>query len=241
MKIGFFDSGIGGLNILRAVEEYLPQYEYLYFGDTKNVPYGDRSESEIYELTRQAMVWLFEHDALIIIIACNTASAETLRKLQDEFLPQAYPGRRILGVIIPTVEMLLEEGSHKVLLVGTQRTIASKKYSLELLKRNKVAAVAVESIATPTLVPFIEAGDIERASMELDSAIKNRVGEVDTLVLGCTHYTVLKNYVRESYPNLQRVISQDELIPIKLEQYLDRHPELKSQLGRGNTRSVHLT
>ena len=127
MTIGLFDSGLGGLTILRAVVKQLPQYDYVYYGDTANLPYGDKSEAEIYDLSVAAMDYLFGEGCALIIVACNTASAETLRKLQDEYLPKHYPERRILGVIIPTVETLIADGVEAALLLATKRTVESQK------------------------------------------------------------------------------------------------------------------
>lgn len=237
MKIGFFDSGVGGLTILSATRELLPQYDYLYFGDTENVPYGDKTESEIYELTKRAVIHLFEQGALLVIIACNTASAETLRRLQDTILEGVYARHRILGVIIPTIESLVESGARKALLIGTRRTISSQKYEKELEKIS--SKILLTSIPIPKLVPYIESGNIHGACTTLEITLRDKVGEIDTIVLGCTHYTVLKERVRDIYK--VRVISQDEIIPEKLKQYLDRHTEIESQLSRNKSMSIELS
>ena len=131
MKIGLFDSGLGGLTILKAVARALPAYDYEFYGDTANLPYGDKSEDQIYELTKRGVEHLFSRDCALIIIACNTASAETLRRMQDEYLKEAYPDRRVLGVIIPTIEEVAEAGLTNVLLIGTRRTIESHKFEKE--------------------------------------------------------------------------------------------------------------
>jgi glutamate racemase len=132
MKIGFFDSGLGGLMILKAVAKALPEFDYEFYGDTANLPYGDKSEAAIYELTKQGVEHLFKRDCALVIVACNTASAETLRRLQDEYLPESYPDRRILGVIIPTVEEVMQEKYSNAILLATKRTVESKKYEKEL-------------------------------------------------------------------------------------------------------------
>ena len=134
MKIGFFDSGLGGLTIMSAVIKKLPQYDYEFYGDTANLPYGDKSEEEIFNLTKRGIDNLFKKNCLLIIVACNTASAETLRELQNNYLIKNYPERKILGVIIPTIETLKEEEIQHAILIGTNRTINSKKYDLELIK-----------------------------------------------------------------------------------------------------------
>ncbi len=237
MKIGFFDSGLGGLVALKAVARALPDYDYEFYGDTANLPYGDKSEEEIFELTKAGIVHLFSRDCLLVIIACNTASAETLRRLQDGFLKDKYPDHRVLGVIIPTLEELVTLGLKHALLVATTRTIASGKYERELAKLTDAPLITAR--ATPELVPLIELGEAEAALGSLIATIKG-VGEVDGVILGCTHYSVLKDKLRAGFPTLC-FISQDEIIPNKLADYLERHPEIKSQLSRESTRNVFLT
>jgi glutamate racemase len=227
MKIGFFDSGLGGLTILKATRELIPQYQYVFFGDTAHVPYGGKSEAEIHELTWKGIETLFDAGAVLVIVACNSASAESLRKIQDSTLKEKYPDRRILGVIIPTVEILVERVSNRVLLIGTERTINSKKYERELSKIENT--ITLHTRATPTLVPKIEIGDIDGAVAEAQKVIDEMSGEVDTIVLGCTHYTMLKDKLRAIYKE-KIIISQDEIIPEKLKKYLDRHPEIESRL-----------
>jgi len=238
MKIGLFDSGLGGLTILKAVAKALPEYDYEFYGDTANLPYGDKSEAVIFELTKRGVEHLFQRDCALIIVACNTASAETLRRLQDEYLPDAYPERRILGVIIPTIEEVIDAALKNVLLIGTRRTIESHKYELELAKFADAPALVAE--ATPVLVPLIEMGDIEPAVSEVLTVV-TAAGEVDGVVLGCTHYSVLKDRLRAELPTTVRIFSQDEIIPIKLAKYLENHPEIKSKLSRGGSRNVFLT
>jgi glutamate racemase len=237
MKLGIFDSGVGGLSILHSIRELLPQYDYLYFGDTANVPYGDKTEEEIYVLTKTAVIHLFDCGALLVIIACNTASAETLRKLQDTILVGPYAERKILGVIIPTIEALVESEARTVLLIGTRRTISSHKYEHELKKIS--SKISLTSIPIPKLVPYIESGNIEGACTTLEIALHGRTGDIDTLVLGCTHYTALKDRVRQIYD--MKVISQDEIIPEKLQHYLDKHAEIESMLSRNKSILIELS
>jgi glutamate racemase len=228
-KIGFFDSGLGGLMILKAVRTHLPQYDYVYFGDTANVPYGNKTERQVQALTRAGIEKLFDLGAELIIVACNSASAESLRMLQDTMVHERYPEKRVLGVIIPTIEALVDSGAREVLLIATTRTVESQKYERELSKLSD--AIHVRSVATPTLVPLIEAHELDAAFAEVKKAIDPSVGEIDTLVLGCTHYTLLKEALREAY-NI-RVISQDEIIPEKLAEYLERHREIDKRLTQG--------
>lgn len=245
MKIGLFDSGLGGLIILGAIAKSLPQYDYLYYGDTKHLPYGDKSEDEIFELTKAGVEYLFEHNCLLVIVACNTASAETLRRLQDNFLPSQYPDRKILGVIIPTVETLIAEKSRQALLLATKRTVESEKYKKELLKYGGESTnVTLSSRAVPELVPLIEKNKISEALTLAQSAIDDtftRVGEVETVILGCTHYSVLKGGLRDRYKDQVRFLAQDEIIPKKLKEYLHKHNEIEKLLSQNSTKEIFLT
>lgn len=238
MKIGFFDSGLGGLTILKATRSLMPQYDYLYFGDTANLPYGDKTEEEIFEFTSSAVKKLFDDGAALVIVACNTASAETVRKLQDTILCGSYANRKVLGVIIPTVEALVACGAQNVLLIGTRRTISSGKYERELQKIS--SKIKLSSHATPKLVPYIESGNIKGACTTLEINLRGKMGEeIDTIVLGCTHYTLLKECIRDTYR--VRVISQDEIIPEKIKTYLEKHGEIETVLGRTGTVSIVLS
>lgn len=217
-----------------AVRNAMPQYDYYFFGDTANVPYGDRSEEEVYELTKAGIRHLFEQDVLIAIVACNTASAETLRKLQDTFLVEEYPERRILGVIIPTVEHVIDSGCMQPLLIATQRTVDSGKYYAEFMKVS-ASYVTLQVQATPTLVPYLEKKDIDAACGVLAHVLTQYRGTFDALILGCTHYTLLKDYVRATYGDVCVVFSQDEIIPHKLLKYIESHQEFKMRLTHGGT------
>jgi glutamate racemase len=247
MKIGLFDSGLGGLTILRAVVKALPEHSYAYYGDTANLPYGDKSEEEIYQLSMTAMEYLFGQGCSLIIIACNTASAETLRRLQDEYLPARYPERRILGVIIPTIETLLDQGVTEGLLMATKRTVDSKKYERELEKRS--SALMLHTVATPGLVPLIEARK-EGEALTMATEYINKAVEANPrithIILGCTHYTELKTALREVFGEKIIFLSQDEIIPEKLREYVLAHTELTAVVGGEGTqteptRTIHLT
>ena len=242
MKIGFFDSGKGGLLIAEAVRAQLPQYDYVYYGDTAHVPYGGRAEREIYELTRLGVEHLFETGCSVVVLACNTASAETLRKLQDEWLGEAYPGRKILGVIIPTIEAVIEAKCTRVLMLGTARTVSAGKYHLELGKRNELHTKIIAE-ATPGLVPLIEAGDISAAVEEAASILDTMLArgeEIDGLILGCTHYSLLAGELQKRYPQIQ-IFTQTEVIPEKLTAYLGAHSELADALSTGGTLETFFT
>ena len=241
MRIGFLDSGLGGLTILRAVTHVLPQYDYVFYGDTANLPYGDRSEEEVYNFTLAGVRALFADGCVLIIIACNTASAETLRRIQDTVVRGEYPNRRVLGVIVPTVEVLLAAAVKHTLLLATQRTVSSGKYDRELQACGSTQAIT--AVAAPQLVRLIEAGDIETAVNHAAKAIqdtRDKKPDIDSCVLGCTHYTLLKNQLRELFPNFT-FFSQDEIIPEKLADYLNDHTEIAETLTTTSTRLIKLT
>ena len=240
MKIGFFDSGLGGLVVLKAVAKILPDYDYEFYGDTANLPYGDKTEAEIYELTKAGVLHLFKRDCVLVILACNTASAETLRRLQDEWLHTVYPKRRILGVIIPMIEAVVESKALAVLLIATKRTIDSQKYNRELAKFTHT--LSLDTKATPELVPLIEAGNLAGAIEILRPIIESfLVSGGFAVILGCTHYALLKPALLEIFGEQLTIFSPTEIIPEKLAQYLERHTELTEQLSRGSTRSIFVT
>ena len=240
MKIGFFDSGLGGLTVMKAVIQLLPWYDYSFYGDTLHVPYGDKTEEEIYELTKGGVEHLFEEDCVLVIIACNTASAETLRKLQDTFLADEYPDRKILGVIIPMVEEVVACHAKRALLIATTRTVNSQKYEREFEKIKN--APELFSLATPTLTPLIEAGKIDEALAFVYPIIDELLEKGgESLILGCTHYALLREGIVERYKEQLMVFSQDQIIPQKIYHYLEVHPEIKNLLTQDGTRNIHLT
>ncbi|MFY9234686.1 MAG: glutamate racemase [Fimbriimonadaceae bacterium] len=237
MRIGIFDSGLGGLAIAQAIMRRLPEYDYLYLGDTKRVPYGGRSQETIHEFVAQALDHLFTHDCQIVILACNTASAEALRKSQQEYLPVHYPDRRVLGMIIPTAEAAIES-THpsRIGVLATRSTVESRAYEREL--KRQCRSVEVVQTAAPLLVPLIESGGLKYLNPILEDYLLPLSG-VDSIILGCTHYCLVKDQIRSraSVP----VISQDEVVPEKTAAYLDRHPELEQKLGRSGERLYRVT
>lgn len=239
MNIGFFDSGLGGLTIMRSVVAAMPEYDYSFYGDTKNVPYGDRPESEVYELTKAGVSYLYDNGAVLVVLACNSASAETLRKLQDEFIPKNYPGRNLLGVVVPTIEAVVESGLRDITLIATRRTVESGKYA-RLFEEVAPGTVSLLGIETPELVPFIETGDISAAAQAAIARIDSTESVPQGIILGCTHYTELKQSLREHYGEGCRIFSQDEIIPMKLADYLARHPEYTERITSTGLRNIHL-
>ncbi len=240
MKVGFFDSGLGGLVVMNAVRTLLPQYDYVFFGDTAHLPYGDKNEEEIFELTKNGVELLFEQDCLLVIIACNTASAATLRRLQDEWLIENYPGRKLLGVIVPVAEEVIECRSKRTVLIATSRTIASRKY--ERVLETFPNAPQVFAIPTPQLVPLIEGGRVEEAFLVVDEIITEALAAgADSMILGCTHYALLMPLLNERYGSTLMIFSPDNVIPKKVFRYLERHGEIELQLSRNSSVSIQLS
>ena len=240
-KIGIFDSGLGGLYVARAIKQAMPQYDYAYLGDTLNVPYGGRSMEAIYKLSEAAIRYLFEQQNCdLAIIACNTASVTALRKLQNEFLVNEYPDRRILGVIVPTLESATELGATQIGLIATEYTIRSRIYDEEIAKITPRAQIYGQP--TPLLVPLIENRGEKYMDMILGDYLEPLIEKgLDSLILGCTHYISIKDRVRDITNHRVRVLSQDEIIPPKLKDYLDRHPEMEQRLSHGRTFGVFAT
>lgn len=240
-KIGIFDSGLGGLYVARAVRAMLPQYDYVYLGDTLNVPYGGRSLEAIYTLSKNAIAYLFEEqECELAIIACNTASVTALRKLQTEFLPKYHPDKRILGVIVPTLESATELGASQIGLIATDYTVRSKIYDEEIEKINSHAKIFAQ--ATPLLVPLIENQGEKYMDMVLGDYLEPLIAQgLDSLILGCTHYIEVKDRVRDLTRHRVRVLSQDEIIPPKLKDYLARHDEMEERLSLDGTFKIMAT
>jgi glutamate racemase len=231
MKLGVFDSGLGGLLITKAIQEAMPDLDVLYLGDTLHLPYGNRSEEAIYAYTIRCVDYLFRQNCKLIVIACNTASASALRKLQQGYLIENYPDRRILGVVVPTIEAAIDAGHDRLGLIGTNYTINSNVYEFELQKINP--SVQIFQIGTPLLVPLIEYDGFAWIDSVLEKYLEPFCAQaIQSLILSCTHYACLKARIAERY-NFS-VISQDDIIPAKLLNYLERHPEISGVLDRGS-------
>lgn len=231
MKIGIFDSGLGGLVIAKSIRHAIPDTDILYFGDTLHLPYGNRSFEAIYEYSKRAVEFLFEQDCALIIVACNTVSANALRKLQQEYLPQSpYSDRRILGVVVPTLECAIDKGYKNLGLIATNYTITSNIFEFELQKLDPEITLIQKN--TPLLVPLIENDGTEWIPSVLDRYLKPfKQKGIDALILGCTHYPFLKKQIKASLGQGIEVLSQDEIIPDKLTDYLRRHEEIGSKLS----------
>ncbi len=246
MKIGIFDSGFGGLDIFRHIEKTLPKYDFIYLGDNARTPYGSRSQETIYQYVTEAIDFLFDKKCQLIILACNTASAEALRKIQQEYLVKKYPGRRVLGVIIPAIEEATEKSKNKKIgVIGTESTVRSGAFSNELAKKD--SKIKTFARACPLLVPIVESD--EKNKKIIDLALENYLKpllakNIDTLILGCTHYGILKknieNLIKKSGRKIT-IISEGEIVAKKLVDYLHRHPEIEKTLDRKSERQFFTT
>lgn len=230
MKIGVFDSGLGGLVITKAFIRAMPEYDYVYYGDTANLPYGEKEPAQILGYTLDAVRYLIAQNCGLIIIACNTATSIALRYIQQKFIPSYAPDVKVLGVVIPTVEEALQDGAAKVGVVATRATAQSRLYTAELRKIKP--ELDVLEIAAPELVPAIERNDFAAAE-KIVAEYAPRFADVDSLILGCTHYPLVKEFFRRALPAV-RVIAQDELMGAKLKDYLRRHLEIDICLSRAH-------
>lgn len=237
MKIGVFDSGLGGLVITRAFIRALPEYDYLYFGDSRHLPYGEKTSGRILSYTLSAMRYMISRDCRLIIIACNTATSIALRYIQQRFLPCEAPGVKVLGVVIPTAEVAAADNAEKVGVVATTATVRSHIYRAELCKLNP--RLGITELAAPALVPAIENNDFVRAEEEVRRLAPSFAG-CDSLILGCTHYPLVKDFFRAALPAV-KVVSQDELMAEKLADYLRRHGEIETALTRGGRRRFEVS
>jgi len=237
--IGVFDSGYGGLTILKEIRRRLPDYDYLYLGDNARAPYGTRSFDVVYQFTRQAVEALFARGCRLVILACNTASAKALRSIQQKDLPLWDPSRRVLGVIIPTVEALgaiSKNGNIGVL--GTPGTVSSGTYDIEIAKF--FPQFRTVSVACPMWVPLVE--NREYDSPGADYFVEKYVEELfaeepetDTVVLGCTHYPLLAGKICRQVGDRATVVTQGEIVAGSLASYLERHPEMAAKCTMGGT------
>ena len=239
--IGIFDSGYGGLTILHGIRQLLPEYDYLYLGDNARTPYGTRSFEVVYEFTRQAVIKLFEMGCHLVILGCNTASAKALRSIQQNDLPKLDANRRVLGVIRPTAEVIgsLTHNRH-VGIFATEGTIKSESYNLEIHKL--YPDIQVSGVACPFWVPLVEYNEAD--SPGADYFVKKRIDQlmrldpqIDTVILGCTHYPLLLPKIHKYIPRGVRIIAQGEYVASSLQSYFQRHPDMEQRCTKnGQTR-----
>ena len=238
-SIGVFDSGYGGLTILDGIRQRMPQYDYIYLGDNARAPYGTRSFDVVYEFTLQAVQKLFELGCPLVILGCNTASAKALRSIQQNFLPEHAPDRRVLGVIRPTAEVVGElSHTHHIGVLATEGTIRSRSYNLEIEKLYPDSTIVGQ--ACPMWVPLVENNEFDKPGA--DYFVKDSIDKllaqdslIDTIILGCTHYPLLLDKIRRYLPSGITVIPQGQYIATSLEDYLRRHSEMDQRLSRGGT------
>lgn len=237
--IGVFDSGYGGLTILHGIRQLLPDYDYIYLGDNARAPYGSRSFDVVYQFTRQAVMKLFESGCQLVILGCNTASAKALRSIQQNDLPKLDPQRRVLGVIRPTAEVIgkLTHSRH-VGVLATEGTIKSHSYKLEIQKLWN--DVTVTGIPCPLWVPIIENNEADTPGA--DYFVKKRIDlilerdpQIDTLILGCTHYPILMPKIRKHIPENVQIVAQGEYVAESLQDYLRRHPDMEQRCTKHGT------
>ena len=243
--IGVFDSGYGGLTILKSIRELLPQYDYVYLGDNARAPYGSRSFDIVYQFTRQAVLNLFEMGCQLVILGCNTASAKALRSIQQNDLPNIDPLRRVLGVIRPTAEVAgkLTETKH-VGILATPGTIKSESYNMEI---NKLwPELSVTGVACPLWVPIVENNEAEGAGAGY--FVKKRIDhilwldpDIDTLILGCTHYPILMPKIEQYVPDGIQIVSQGEYVADSLKDYLSRHTDMDARCTKDGTVRYYTT
>lgn len=243
--IGVFDSGYGGLTILKAIRELLSQYDYAYLGDNARAPYGTRSFDIVYQFTRQAVLKLFEMGCQLVILGCNTASAKALRSIQQNDLPKIDPQRRVLGVIRPTAEIVgkLTQTKH-IGILATPGTIKSDSYNIEI---NKLwPELDVTGVACPLWVPIVENNEATGAGA--DYFVKKRIDhilwldpDIDTLILGCTHYPILMPKIKQYVPDGIKIVSQGEYVAESLKDYLTRHTEIDARCTKNGTAHYYTT
>ncbi|MEO6729995.1 MAG: glutamate racemase [Ferruginibacter sp.] len=231
--IGVFDSGYGGLTVLKEIIAKLPQYDYIYLGDNARAPYGPRSFDTVYQYTLQCVEWFFKQGCPLVVLACNTASAKALRTIQQNDLPSLAPDKRVLGVIRPTTEIIGDfTKTNAVGILGTHGTVQSNSYPIEIEKF--FPTVKVYQQACPMWVPLIE--NNEHHSAGADYFVKKNIDElltlspdIDTILLACTHYPLLAQKLKQYVPVGITVLSQGKIVANSLAGYLQRHPELEQQ------------
>ena len=243
--IGVFDSGYGGLTILDKIREVLPEYEYIYLGDNARAPYGTRSFEVVYEFTRQAVSKLFDMGCHLVILACNTASAKALRSIQMNDLPNIDPARRVLGVIRPTVECIgnITQNQH-IGILATAGTVKSESYPLEIHKL--FPDIRVSGVACPMWVSLVENNESQNEGTDyfirkyIDQLL-TKDPQIDTVILGCTHFPILLPKIRQYIPEHISVISQGEYVAQSLKDYLRRHPEMDAKCTKNGNCSFYTT
>ena len=244
-SIGIFDSGYGGLTILKEIKSLLPSYDYKYLGDNARTPYGTRSFETVYHYTKQCVQWLFEQDCNLVILACNTASAKALRTIQQKDLPVLWPDKKVLGVIRPTAEIIgsFSKTGH-IGILGTSGTVKSGSYLIEIEKFSP--GVKIFQKACPLWVPLVENNEFDNEGGEYFikndiQALLNESENIDTILLGCTHYPLLEEKIKKYLPQGIDIISQGKIVAASLEDYLKRHTEIERNLSKNHAMEFYTT
>ncbi len=241
--IGVFDSGFGGLTVLKEFLRLLPQYDYIYLGDNARTPYGNKSDEVIYGYTKEAVDFLFKQGCELIIIACHTSSSKALRRLQQEYLPNHNPDKRVLGVVVPIVEEAIKlSRCHRLGIIGTKATIESQVYEKELKKNWDLSGFArsgiareIYSQACPLLVPLVEEGGTGKPEtrMILKKYLRPlKLKKIDTLILGCTHYPLLIKDMARIMGKRVKIVDPGKVVAEKLKDYLQRHKATEEKLSK---------
>ena len=243
--IGIFDSGMGGLTVLKEIVKKLPAYDYIYLGDNARAPYGTRSFETVYHYTLECVKKLFSMNCNLVILACNTASAKALRNIQQLDLPKLSSGKRVLGVIRPTTEVIGKHTKTKhVGVLGTAGTVNSDSYKIEIEKFFPVVKVFQE--ACSIWVPLVEYNEIDSSATDyfVQKHIENlfsKSEQIDTIILGCTHFPLLIDKIKKFIPENVKLISQGEIVAGSLADYLKRHPEIESNCSRNGKIEFYTT
>jgi glutamate racemase len=243
--IGVFDSGYGGLTILKEIVEKLPAYDYVYLGDNARAPYGPRSFDTVYHYTLECVQWLFRQGCELVILACNTASAKALRSIQQKDLPGMDPDKRVLGVIRPSTEIIGKYSrSGEVGILGTTGTVQSESYPIEIAKF--FPDIKVYQEACPMWVPLVENNEYDKPGADyfIRQHLENLLdqsGKIDTILLACTHYPLLIDKIRLLLPEKIKLVSQGDIVAVSLSDYLERHPLLTAKLSRGGELDFYTT
>jgi glutamate racemase len=243
--IGIFDSGYGGLTVMKEIVQKLPAYDYVYLGDNARAPYGNRSFDTVYHYTLQCVEWFFKQGCPLVVLACNTASAKALRSIQQNDLERIAPGKRVLGVIRPTTEVIGNyTESRSIGILGTAGTVQSGSYGIEIHKF--FPDIRVYQEACPMWVPLIE--NNEHLSKGADHFVKKHLEnimaqspDIDTLLLACTHYPLMIEKIKEYAPIGTTIISQGEIVANSLADYLRRHPGMEESISKGSSKQFFTT
>jgi glutamate racemase len=243
--IGVFDSGYGGLTVLKDIVALLPQYDYLYLGDNARAPYGPRSFDTVYQYTLQAVNWFFKQGCPLVVLACNTASAKALRTIQQRDLPHIAPDKRVLGVIRPTTEIIGSfTKTRQVGILATTGTVLSGSYPIEIKKF--FPDIKVYQEACPMWVPLIENNEHNKPGADyfVQQHLKQLFAQsekIDTLLMACTHYPLLAPAIEKYLPTGVQLLSQGKIVANSLANYLERHPKMDAACSKQEARDFYTT